>query len=123
MTVVAVPVPPASRPHQISLTSVKAGTRYQVIELNTGETPGLGMLSPRDKPVVINVKGPSELRSSAVENLRVQIDGIPFPLPSTVTGAMFVALPDTFTSPPAPKAVAAPAPVPKAPAPKAKKAR
>ena len=47
------------------------------------------MLSPRDKPVVINVKGPSELRSSAVESLRVQIDGIPFPIPANLalTGA------------------------------------
>ena len=61
------------------------------------------MLSPRDKPVVINVKGPSELRSSAVESLRVQIDGIPFPLPPHVSGAMIVGLPDTFTTPPAPK--------------------
>lgn len=76
------------------------------------------MLSPRDKPVVINVKGPSELRSSAVEHLRVKIDGIPFPIPGTITGAMFVALPDTFTSPPGSPG----APVP-APAPKAKSAR
>ena len=120
---VAVPAPPASRPHQITLTSVKAGTRYQVIEQNTGEVPGLGMLSPRDKPVVINVKGPSELRSSAVENLRVQIDGVPFLIPPTVTGAMFVALPDTFTSPSAPKAAPVPTPAPKPPAPKFKKAR
>ncbi len=97
------------------------GVRYQVIELNTGETPGLGMLSPRDKPVVINVKGPSELRSSAVEHLRVKIDGLPFPIPATVTGPMFVALPDTFTSPPAPQPV--PTPAPKAPAPKAKTVR
>ena len=123
MTVVAVPAPPASRPHQITLTSVKAGTRYQVIEQNTGETPGLGMLSPRDKPVVINVKGPSELRSSAVEHLRIQIDGIPFPIPASVSGAMFVALPDTFTSPPTPKAAPVPTPAAKAPASKAKKAR
>jgi hypothetical protein len=94
------PAPPASRPHQITLTSVKAGVRYQVIELNTGEVPGLGMLSPRDKPVVINVKGPSELRSSAVEHLRVRIDGVPFLIPSTVTGALPVFLPDTFTTPP-----------------------
>ena len=120
---VVVPAPPASRPHQITLTSVKTGVRYQVIELNTGETPGLGMLSPRDKPVVINVKGPSELRSSAVEHLRVKIDGIPFPIPSTITGAMFVALPDTFTSPPGPPAAPVPTPAPKAPAPKAKAAR
>ena len=120
---VVVPVPPASRPHQITLTSVKAGVRYQVIELNTGETPGLGMLSPRDKPVVVNVKGPSELRSSAVEHLRVKIDGIPFPIPATITGAMFVALPDTFTSPPAPKAIPTPNPLPKPPSPKTKAAR
>ncbi len=116
-------MPPPSRPHQITLTSVKAGVRYQVIELNTGESPGLGMLSPRDKPVLINVKGPSELRSSAVENLRVQIDGVPFPIPATVTGAMFVALPDTFTTPPpakAPAAVAGPAAKAAAPKPKAK---
>ncbi len=99
------------------------GVRYQVIELNTGETPGLGILSPRDKPVVINVKGPSELRSSAVEHLRVKIDGISFPLPATVTGAMFVALPDTFTSPPAPQSVPVLTPAPKTPAPKAKAAR
>lgn len=65
------------------------------------------MLSPRDKPVVINVKGPSELRSSAVESLRVQIDGIPFPIPAHVTGAMIVGLPDTFTSPPLPRSVPA----------------
>ena len=118
-----IPAPPASRPHQITLTSVKAGVRYQVIELNTGETPGLGMLSPRDKPVVINVKGPSELRSSAVEHLRVKIDGLPFPIPATITGPMFVALPDTFTSPPGPQAAPVPTPAPKAPAPKAKSAR
>jgi hypothetical protein len=121
--VVAAPAPPASRPHQITLSSVKANIGYQVTELNTGEIPGYGKLSPRDKPVVINVKGPSELRSSAVEHLRVKIDGIPFPIPATVTGTMFVALPDTFTSPPAPKAAPAPLPVPKAPAPKAKTSR
>ena len=114
-----VPAPPASRPHQISLTSVKAGVRYQLIELNTGEIPGLGTLSPRDKPVLINVKGPSELRSSAVEHLRVQIDGVPFPIPPTVTGAMYVSLPDTFTTPPAPRVPAPPA----AAATKAKKSR
>lgn len=114
-------MPPASRPHQITLTSVKPGVRYQVIELNTGESPGLGMLSPRDKPVLINVKGPSELRSSAVENLRVQIDGVPFPIPATVTGAMMVALPDAYTTPPPPKAVTASAgQAAKATAPKAK---
>ncbi len=66
------------------------------------------------------MKGPSELRSSAVEHLRVKIDGIPFPIPSTVTGAMYVALPDTFTTPPPPAPVAAPA---AAPASKAKKSR
>jgi len=93
---------------------MKSGVRYQVIELNTGEVPGLGMLSPRDKPVVINVKGPSELRSSAVEHLRVKIDGVPFPIPPSVTGAMFVSLPDTFTTPPAPAAAATPASAPKA---------
>ena len=114
-----VPTPPASRPHQITLTSVKSGVRYQLIELDTGEVPGLGMLSPRDKPVVINVKGPSELRSSAIENLRVKIDDVPFPIPASVTGAMIVALPDTFTTPPLPKAV----PVPKAVAPTPKKGR
>ncbi len=102
---------------------MKTGVRYQVIELNTGETPGLGVLSPRDKPVVINVKGPSELRSSAVEHLRVKIDGIPFPIPATITGAMLVALPDAFTSPPGSKAAPPPVPAPKAPAPKAKAAR
>lgn len=118
----AVPAPPASRPHQITLTSVKAGIRYQVIEQDTGEVPGYGVLSPRDKPVVINVKGPSELRSSAVEHLRVQIDGVPFPVPAAVTGAMIVALPDTFTTPPAPKPPSAPAAA-KAPAPKSKKGR
>jgi hypothetical protein len=112
--VAAIPEPPASRPHQITLTSVKAGVRYQVIELNTGQTPGKGMLGPRDKPVVINVKGPSELRSSAIEHLRVKIDGIPFPLPATITGTMVVALPDTFTSPPIPKAAPGPTPSPPA---------
>lgn len=96
-----------SRPHQITLRSTKAGVQYQVIEQLTGEVPGRGVLSPRDKPVVINVKGPSELRSSAVESLRVQIDGIPFPIPANVTGAMYVALPDTLTSPPVPKPVPA----------------
>jgi hypothetical protein len=81
------------------------------------------MLSPRDKPVVINVKGPSQLSSSAVENLRVQIDGIPFPISTSVTGAMLVSLPDTFTSPPVPKPTAIPTPAPKESASKAKKGR
>jgi hypothetical protein len=89
------------------LRATKVGVQYQVIEQQTGEVPGRGVLSPRDKPVVINVKGPSELRSSAVESLRVQIDGIPFPLPANVSGAMIVGLPDTFTSPPVPKPVPA----------------
>ncbi|MEY4307145.1 MAG: hypothetical protein RJA95_513 [Verrucomicrobiota bacterium] len=79
------------------------------------------MLSPRDKPVLINVKGPSELRSSAVEALRVQIDGVPYPIPAGVTGVMIVSLPDTFTKPPAPKPATTP-PAPSA-APKAKKSR
>jgi hypothetical protein len=67
--------------------------------------------------VIINVKGPSELRSSAVEHLRVKIDDVPFPIPATITGAMIVALPDTFTTPPLPKAV----PLPKATVPTTKK--
>lgn len=113
------PKPLASRPHQITLTSVKAGIRYQLNELDTGEVPGLGVLSPRDKPVVINVKGPTELRSSAIEHLRVHIDGVPYPLPSSVHGAIPVFLPDPFTVPPKPKAAL----VPPVPAPKAKAKR
>jgi hypothetical protein len=81
------------------------------------------VLSPRDRPVVVNVKGPSELRSSAVEHLRVQIDGVPFPIPASVSGAMYVALPDTFTSPPAAKVASGPAPAAKSPATKAKPGR
>ncbi len=120
----AVPAPPASRPRQITLTSVKVNIGYQVTELKTGKTPGRGMLSPRDKPVVINVKGPSMLSSDAVEHLRVKIDGIPFPIPANITGVMFVALqPETFTSPPGPPAAPVPTPAPKAPAPKAKTIR
>lgn len=73
---------------------------------------------------MINVKGPSELRSSAVEALRVQIDAVPFPIPAGVTGVMSVSLPDTFTTPPAPKpAPAAPTAVAPKAAPKAKKGR
>ncbi len=97
------PVPPAGRPHQITLRSTKVGVRYQVVELNTGEVPGLGVLSPRDKPVVINVKGPTELRATFLENLRVEIDGVPFPMPATVKGALSVFLPDPQTAPPVPR--------------------
>ena len=46
-----------------------------MVELSTGEVPGLGVLSPRDKPVVINVKGATELRANFLEHLRVEIDG------------------------------------------------
>lgn len=67
------------------------------------------------------MKGPSELRSSAVEALRVQIDGVPYPIPAGVTGVMIVSLPDPFTKPPAPKPAAAPAPP--AAAPKSRKSR
>ncbi len=103
------PVPPAGRPHQLTLRSTKAGVRYQVTELNTGEVPGLGVLSPRDKPVVINVKGPTELRATFVEHLRVEIDGVPFPMPASVAGAIPVFLPDLPTTPPAPRPAPAPA--------------
>ena len=101
------PVPSASRPHQITLRATRSGVRYQVIETETGEVPGNGLLSPRDKPAVINVKGPSELRSSMVEHLRVEIDGVPFQLPPGAQGRAFVALPDPLTSPqpPPPPAV------------------
>jgi hypothetical protein len=109
-------VPPrASRPHQITLSSVKSGVRYQVVELESGLSPGYGYLSPRDKPVVINVKGPSELRSNTVENLRVQIDGVPYPLPPSAVGATIVALPDPFTVPPVPRPVAPAAPKARSP--------
>ncbi|MEN9536798.1 MAG: hypothetical protein RLZZ178_795 [Verrucomicrobiota bacterium] len=95
------------RPHQITLRSTKAGVQYQVIEQHTGEVPGRGVLSPRDKPVVINVKGPTELRSTFLEHLRVEIDGVPFPLPADVKGALPVFLPDPPTSPPTPRPVPA----------------
>ena len=81
--------------------------RYQLIELSTGEVPGLGVLSPRDKPPVINVRGLTELRSSAIEHLRVEIDGVPFALPAGLTGALPCFLPDPFTSPPIPAPVRA----------------
>lgn len=61
------------------------------------------MLSPRDKPVVINVKGPTELRATFIEHLRVEIDGVPFPLPGSLKGALPVFLPDPQTAPPAPR--------------------
>jgi hypothetical protein len=66
------------------------------------------MLSPRDKPVVINVRGPTELRASFIEHLRVEIDGAPFPLPGYLKGALPVFLPDPPTAPPAPRPVPAP---------------
>ncbi len=89
------------------MRSTKSGVRYQVVELLTGEVPGLGVLSPRDKPVVINVKGPTELRATFLENLRVEIDGVPFPMPATVKGALSVFLPDPPTAPPVPRPVPA----------------
>ncbi len=89
------------------MRSTKSGVRYQVVELLTGEVPGLGVLSPRDKPAVINVKGPTELRATFLENLRVEIDGVPFPMPATVKGALSVFLPDPPTAPPVPRPVPA----------------
>jgi len=96
---VVAPVLTAGRPHRITLRSTKVGVRYQVVELNTGEVPGLGVLSPRDKPAVINVKGPTELRSTFLEHLRVEIDGVPYPLPASLKGALPVFLPDPPTAP------------------------
>lgn len=98
---------PAGRPHQITLRSTKTGVRYQVVELLTGEVPGLGVLSPRDKPAVINVKGPTELRATFMEHLKVEIDGVPFPMPANVRGALSVFLPDPPTTPPVPRPVPA----------------
>ena len=101
------PVSPAGRPHQITLRATKAGVQYQILEQLTGEVPGRGVLSPRDKPVVINVKGPTELRSNFLEHLRVEIDGAPFLLPPYLKGAVPVFLPDPPTTPPAPRPVPA----------------
>ncbi len=81
--------------------------RYHLIELATGEVPGLGVLSPRDKPVVINVRGRTELRSNLIEHLKVSIDGIPYALPVGLSGAQPCFLPDLPTSPPPPPAVRA----------------
>jgi len=61
------------------------------------------VLSPRDKPVVINVKGPTELRANFLEHLRVEIDGVPVPLPPGSKGAVSAFLPDPPTTPPAPR--------------------
>jgi hypothetical protein len=100
----ATPIPPAGRPHQITLRATKTGVQYHVIELSTGESPGLGVLSPRDPPVVINVRGRTELRSSSIENLRVSIDGVPYFLPGGLRGHQACFLPDLTTSPPPPPA-------------------
>jgi hypothetical protein len=89
------------------LRATKVGVQYQVIEQHTGEVPGRGVLSPRDKPPVINVKGPTELRSNFIEHLRIEIDGVPFVIPARYTGAVPVFLPDPMTSPPAPRPVPA----------------
>jgi hypothetical protein len=56
---------------------------------------------------VINVKGPTELRSNFIEHLRIEIDGVPFVIPDRYTGAVPVFLPDPMTSPPAPRPVPA----------------
>lgn len=53
--------------------------------------------------MVINVKGPTELRATFIEHLRVEIDGVAFPLPGYLKGALPVFLPDPLTTPPAPR--------------------
>lgn len=93
---------PQGRPHVVVLTTLQPGTTYQLTETNTGEIRQSGTISPGNKEVRINIKGPFTLRSNAVEFLRVQIDGISFAIPDEAIGTLAVEFPDPETVPPPP---------------------
>jgi hypothetical protein len=100
-----VPPKPAGRPHQVRVTSTQKGVRYELREVNTSEVRSSGVLGPKDKEVLINVKGPTELRATNIEYLRVRIDGVPFLFPADALGEVPVNFPDVDTSPPPPEPV------------------
>lgn len=93
------------RPHQIGITSTLPKVRFQLTEVVTGALRANIMLGPRDEEVLINVKGATMLNATAIEALRVQIDGRRFLFPADAIGATPVLLPDTATAPPLPPPV------------------
>jgi hypothetical protein len=103
--VVVLPPKPVGRPHQVGVTSTQKGVRYELREINTGEMRSSGVLGPKDKEVLINVKGPTELRATDIERLRVRIDGVPFLFPASAQGEVPVNFPDLETTPPIPDPV------------------
>ena len=68
-------------------------------ELNSGELRYNQVLSPRVKEVSVIVKGPFSVKSNAIENLVVTIDGYPYQV-GGLTGSRTVEFPDPETTPP-----------------------
>lgn len=81
------------------ISALQPNTSCQVRELNSGEVRYNQVLSPRLKDVFVSVKGPFNVKSNAIENLEVAIDGIPY-LVGDLRGTQMATFPDPDTAPP-----------------------
>ena len=84
----------------MALRAPRGYARYEVVETNTGDLRATGQLGPRDREIRFSVKGGFTLRSNALANLDVRVDGVLYP-PEDL-GASPVRFPDLETSPPPP---------------------
>lgn len=89
----------------MALRAPRGYARYEVVETNTGDLRATGQLGPRDREIRFSVKGGFTLRSNAVTNLDVRVDGVLY-APEDL-GPSPVRFPDLETTPPPPP----PAPV------------
>ena len=99
------------RPHLVRISTLQPATSCQVRELNSGELRYNQVLTPRLKEVIVVVKGPFSVKSNAIENLVVSIDGYRYSVVG-LAGAQTADFPDPETAPapvPAVSAKGAPA--------------
>lgn len=91
----------------MGLSAMRSGTSCQLREDNSGEIRYNNVLGTSGKEIFVTVKGGFTVTSSAIENLTVTIDGVPYMPPGQVFGRQSISIEDLATSPP----VQPPAPV------------
>lgn len=94
------------RPHLVGITALQSGTSCLLREANSGEIRYNNVLGTRGKEILVTVKGGFTVTSSAIENLAITIDGVPYHTPELI-GRQTAVFADVETTPP-PQAPASP---------------
>lgn len=88
------------RPHLVGILALQSGTSCKVQETNSGEVRYNQVMAQQGREILVSVKGGFTVTSSAIENLVVTIDGVPYQTPELI-GRQTASFPDADTVPPA----------------------